>query len=458
MSVTISALPRIRLMAAAACSAALLLSSPLYAQRAGSNDQAQGQDEEEKAPLSIGYEVGEKFNQANMCMEEEDFECATKALDDVAKRELNTYEEAQLWNLRAYMYYQLDDTAKALDAYKHIVALPRDEMPTALIQQSLRNLAVLYIGQENYDLGLSTYQEYMALPSVTPSDDDYVLLAQIYYQINRYADGETAIREAIKLANDKGELGKENWYTLLYFFQYQLEEREGALDTLTTLVQNWTKWSNMRSLAGELSEQDRTDETLTLYETAYDMGWLKKSSEQVALANLYLTAEMPYQAATVLQKGLDDGTIDSTEQNWRLLAQAWQLAEDHKKALPALDKASQLADDGEIDRLLTESMIRLARWDDCVDAAHKALDRGVDRADVVNLRLGTCLINTAPSLDTPAARIKRYQEARKAFEAAGKDERQAATARSFLNYVDDRIQSERRNAELLDQVRRGEGI
>jgi tetratricopeptide (TPR) repeat protein len=455
VSAMISAPPRIRIVAAAAFAAALLISAPLSAQRAG-GDSGQGQGQE--APLSIGYEISQKFQEANMCMEEEDYECAIKALDDAAKRDLNPYEEATLWNLRAYMYYQRDDDEKALDAYKHIVALPREDLPPALIQQSLKNLAVLYIGQEQYDLGLSTYQEYMALPSVTPSEGDYELLAQIYYQINNYADGETAIRQAIKLANDKGELGKENWYTLLYFFQYQLEEQEGAIDTLTTLVQNWTKWSNMRSLAGELSERDRTDDTLTLYETAYDMGWLKKSSELVSLANLYLTAEMPFQAASVLQKGLDDGIIDSTEQNWRLLAQAWQLAEEHKKALPALNKASELADDGEIDRLVTESMVRLARWDDCVDAAHKALDRGVDREDVVNLRLGTCLINTAPSLDSVDARIKRYQEARAAFEAAAKDDRQANAAQSFLNYVDDRIQSERRNAELLAQVKRGAGI
>jgi tetratricopeptide (TPR) repeat protein len=427
--------------------AASCLSLPAGAQNAQAGGAKNPNETKQKVTPTIRYEVGEKFNKAAMCMDEEDYMCVTDNLDDVAKvRDLNSYEQGQLWNMRAYMYYGQDDTAKAIDAYEHIRALPKDELPDGLVQSAIRNLAVLYLSEEDYEKGLTVYLEFMALPTVTPSDDDYALLAQIYYSMNRYADGVPAIKKAIELAKAKGELGDENWYVLLYFFQYQLDQRDEAVGTLTTLVQNWTKKNHVLQLAGELSEHDRNGDTLTLYEALYAKGWFTKSSEYVQLGNLYLNAGAPFQAASVLQKGLDKGEIESTVANWRLLAQAWQQAKDDEKALPALRQASKLAEDGEPDLALARSLAKLAKWSDCADAAGKAIDRGVKRTDSAQMQLGQCLLN-----------MRRYPEARDAFQSAIKDagdnESGKKTAQSFLKYVNDEIERERRNKELLDQVK-----
>jgi tetratricopeptide (TPR) repeat protein len=156
-----------------------------------------------------------------------------------------------------------------------------------------------------------------------------------------------------------------------------------------------------------------------------------------------LNADIPYKAAALLQKGLDDGTIDSTLANWRLLAQAWQLSQNFEKALPALQKASSLAEDGEIDRMLGQSYIRLARWQECVDASQKALDRGGLREPAyVQIQLGTCLLNQ-----------RKFQEARSAFVAARADENRRQEAQTFINYVDEEIKRQRANDEALASLR-----
>jgi hypothetical protein len=158
---------------------------------------------------------------------------------------------------------------------------------------------------------------------------------------------------------------------------------------------------------------------------------------------MLLSADIPYKAAIILQSGLDDGTIDSTQANWRLLAQAWQLAQEDVKAIPALSRASTLADDGNLDMLLAQSHANLAQWDECVDAARNGLRRGgLNRTDQTNIILGNCLTQQ-----------KEYQEARAAFLAAARDERSRRTANDFISYVDSEAARERANREALAALR-----
>jgi predicted negative regulator of RcsB-dependent stress response len=143
-----------------------------------------------------------------------------------------------------------------------------------------------------------------------------------------------------------------------------------------------------------------------------------------------------------MEKGLVDGTIESSESNWRIVAQAWQLAQEDEKALPALARAADLASDGNLDMLLAQSYANLARWDDCIEAARTALRRGgLNRVDQTNLILGNCLVEK-----------KQYREARTAFQAAAQDERSRRGANQWLEYVE---AEETREAEIAAALRRG---
>src|SRR5690606_3560921 len=127
----------------------------------------------------------------------------------------------------------------------------------------------------------------------------------------------------------------------------------------------------------------------------------------------------------ILEQGLQNGTIDSTEQNWRLLAQAWQLAQEDEKALPALSRAASMANDGEIDVRLAQAYMNLARWEECAEAARTGIRKGdLNRADQANLILGTCLIKQ-----------KKWDEARQAIQAAARDERSRRAAEQWLSYI-----------------------
>lgn len=408
-------------------------------QQEGGQTQAQGPQSTKIIP-TIRTSTYDRLQEAQMCMDEKDYDCVKDTLDKLAQvRDLNNYEMANIWQFRAYLAFDLDDMASAIDAYEKLLALPFEDMPDGLIQNTMRNLASLYVQEEQYQKGLDTFMRWMALPTVTPTGDDHYMLATIYYQMDKPNDGIPEIQQAIELASQQGEIGDEAWYQMLYVFYFQLEQQDNVIDTLKFMVEHWTRPKWVLALAGQLSSQGRDDETLTLYELAYESGWLMRGTEWVQLANLYLNGEAPYKAALVLQKGLDNGIIESTLSNWRLLAQAYQLAQEHEKAIPAFQHASTLAEDGDVDRMLAQSYQSLGEWDECAKAARDALDRGgLDRSDLVYLMLGNCLMNG-----------KEYQEARNAFQQAAKDDRVAATARDFIRFTDDLIERDRSNKEAL---------
>lgn len=424
--------PRARNLGAGLLVVGLLLSLPVGAQ--------EEEPEETNVVASLRFQVGELITQANTCLEEGDIECAQDRIRSIERiRDLNTYEEAQLYNFTVFLSVEIEDFDAAIAAYEKMLALPRDELPAGLIDTSMRNLSSLYLQQEKWEEGLAYYLEWLELPFVTPSPDDYALLGNIYYQMERWEDGIPAMQQAIDAAVALGEMPEENWYTLLYVFHFQLEQIPEVIDTLTILVENWTKRRHMQALAGQFSGQDRFTDTLVLYESMYESGFLESGRDWLSLASLYMNAEVPYKAAVLMEKGLNEGVIESTHENWRRLAQAWQMAQDYEKALPALETASSLAEDGQIDQMLGQSFIRLARWEDCVEATRSALDRGgLDEPAYAQIQLGTCLLN-----------LREFQQARAAFVAASDDDNRRDEAQTFIRYVDEEMRRQRANEEAL---------
>jgi len=433
-----------RRLLAAGLGVLAFVAAPLVAQ------ESEGQGQEQPAPAqeqprvqpTVSQPVGERLNALNVCMEEEeDPQCALEIIEQIQRmRNLTSFEMATVWNYQAFIYYDLDNVEGAMEAYGNILGLPREELTENQVQNAMRNLAVLHLDQENYEEGLDLYLEWMALPVVVPTltPGDYFMLASIYYSLDQYEEGIPPVERAISMAAENGEIGDEAWYVMLYYFQYQLQRMDDAFATIHILVEHYTKKQHVLTLAGMLSERERHNDTLTLYEAAYGVDWLS-GLQKVQLANLYLSVQTPIKAAHVLDEGLADGSIEPTWQNYRLLAQSWQNAQEHRRAIPAFERASELAEDGTVDQLLAQSYERLAEYEDCAVAAERALDRGgLTGADYVHMLLGQCLLQ-----------LERFDDARAAFQEAARlgNESRQRDARRFIGYIADEVERIQYNAE-----------
>ena len=428
-------------LALAAALAALAAAAPgAHAQRAGASEEESQANQPTRRTPAMRERVYTRLAEAQECAEMDDIQCANRLLAEVrAMTDLNSYETAQMWNFYAFIYFEQDNYREAIQAYENVLEQP--ELPVGLETTTMYSLATLYVQQERYQEGLDMLDRWFATQT-NPSPDPYILKAQIHYQLGQYREGIEPVLTALEIARTQNREPQEGWYQLLNVFYFELENYPKVIETLTILLENWPKRDYLMQLAGIYGQEGQETNTLALYEAAHEVGWLERGSDLVNLSQMLLAADIPYKAAKIMEEGLNDGAIESTESNWRIVAQAWQLAQEDEKALPALTRASGLADDGNLDMLLAQSYANLARWDECIEAARNGLRRGgLNRRDQTNLILGNCLIEK-----------KNYREARTAFQAAAEDERSRRSANQWLQYVE---AEENREAEIAAALRRG---
>jgi tetratricopeptide (TPR) repeat protein len=241
---------------------------------------------------------------------------------------------------------------------------------------------------------------------------------------------------------------KEDWYGLLNFAYFQQENYAKVRDIQKILLQNWPKKRYWKSLAGAYTELGEDQKLIYAYDAAYTQGMLEKGTEFVTMAQLFLQAEVPYKAAKLLQEKMDEGVVEKTEKNYRLLSQAWMLAQEDSKAIPALKSAANLASDGEVDARLANSYLNIGEYGECVTSARTAIRKGgLKSPDNIQISLGMCLYN-----------LRRYDDAKTAFRDAAKAPRSQRTSGQWIQVIDAEIERNRqiRLAEEAAQKKRRE--
>jgi tetratricopeptide (TPR) repeat protein len=384
--------------------------------------QSQANQQTRKTP-AMRERVYSRLSEAQACAEMDDIDCAMRLLAEVREMEgMNSYEIAQLWNFYAFIYFGQENYREAIQSYERVLEQP--DLPLGMEQTTRFTLTQLYFQQERYQDSLRMLDSWFAIAD-NPNPDAYILKAQIFYSLEQYRDGIEPVQQGIRVAQEQGRELQENWYRLLNVFYYELEDYPNVISTLNTLINTWPKREYFIQLSAMYGQEGDDVRQLAMYETAYEAGWLTRSNELVQLAQLLLGADIPVKAARIMDEGLTSGAIESTETNWRVLSQAWQLAQEDEKAIPAMTRAASLAEDGEIDLRLAQSYQNLARYEECIEAARTSIRKGdLRREDQANMILGACLFE-----------LKEYGQAKTAFEAAAQDSRSRTNARSWIDYV-----------------------
>nr|MCA8838420.1 hypothetical protein [Pseudomonadota bacterium] len=260
----------------------------------------------------------------------------------------------------------------------------------------------------------------------------YILLASAYQSKGRYRDTIKATNQALAEAKERGTSAKESWLNLLYYSHYQLEEFTQVRDVLKRLISGWPKKAYWLQLGAMYSELGDDKNFLAAYEAAYLQGMLASESEQVTYAQLLLQQEVPYKAANVLTDGMKAGAVKGTAKNYRLLSQAWSLAQEDQKAIEPLQQAARLSGDGELNVRLAINFLNLDRYGECVTAARQGLAKGgLKKPNDARMTVGQCLYNE-----------NKYSAARKEFAtvASGGSERDRKIAAQWVRVIDSEIQ------------------
>lgn len=410
--------------------------------------------QEEEVPE--GLLSSARYTIAQLWFQLEEWEKAIRAVDDLLVN--SESPRPDLYILKGSALYQLKKYTEMIPVIRAAIDLSEQRNPFRI--QSLQG-NIKSVADENrvtYDKSGETEINYPRLVRIITIKlkEDLTKLS------NRERDIEQkkAIEESIvdldrSVANLAIGPTKENWWLLLRAAHFELDDIKNVRVILERLLIEWPKkeyWTQLSAVYGQLKFDDKQ---ISSYRTAYEEGFLVRSNELVQMAQLYLSMEVPYKAAVILQKGVDAGQVDLEVKNWRLLSQAWFLAQDDQMAIAALREAAKLSDDGELDIRLARSLANTANFEGCVNSATTAIGKGdLKRDDESYITLGMCQFEVASYEDSKESFGFAEIDAERRKELALDDcaANEEMTKANFVETLEKQAQDLKKGKEIEDKI------
>ena len=377
-----------------------------------------------KQAQAVSKAVYDRIQKAQEAIDADDPNAALKILGALkGKKGLTEYELQNVLNYIGFVHYNLDNIPQAIATYQEMLRIPSIE--DQIRKQTLYTMAQLFTMQEQYSDAIATLDKWFVIET-NPAPDPFILYAQNLYQVNRYADMVEPIESAMAVAVKRELAVKEDWYVLLNFAYFQQENYEKVRDIQKVLLVNWPRKRYWFSLAGAYTELGEEMNLVAAYDAAMTQGLLEKEAELVTMAQLYMQHEVPYKAGTLMEKEMTDGRVAKNAKNYRLLSQAWTLASEDEKSIPALQQAARLSDEGELNLRLGNAHLNLGQYGECVTAIQDGVKKGgIKSPDNAQVSLGMCLYNQ-----------KKYRDAIVAFREAGKTSRSRKISRQWITVIE----------------------
>jgi tetratricopeptide (TPR) repeat protein len=339
------------------------------------------------------------------------------------------YERAIILQALGHTESSRESYDTALKYFKESVAI--DALPNMQHFQMMFAIAQLEIMNERYREGLTTLNEWFC--KVSPDQikaNAYVLRANAYIELQDYRSSLRAITKAIEMTEEP----KKNYYQVKLASHYELDQMSEAATTLKTMIEVWPEdeslWKQLSSVYLNLK---RESDALSVLELAYKRGYLDKANELEQLSSLYQLKEIPYQAAEVLEKGINDGILEANKKFWERTGNAWYQARELEKALAAYEKAGRFSDDGKLD--LRRGFILVDRQD--WEAAKSSLNRAVEKGGISDNETGNAWL----LIGMAEMNLERYNEAIEAFNNAQRFNASRQAARQWIGQVRERQQA-----------------
>jgi tetratricopeptide (TPR) repeat protein len=411
----------------------------------------EGQPEQKtKEAQAVSKEVYDKITRAQEEVDAKNYQGALRTLNALRQQKLTEYELTNVLNYIGFVYYNMDDTPRAIATYEELLRIP--SLEEQMRKQTIYTLAQLSTMEEEYSKALRFLDQWFALEA-NPGPEPYILYAQNLYQVEKFQEMVKPIETAMEIARKRDIALKEDWYVLLNFAYFQQENFAKVRDIHKILLQSWPKKRYWFTLAGAFTELNSENNLIAAYDALQTQQLLTTESELVTMAQLYMQHEVPYKAATLLEAELEKGRVPKDAKNYRLLSQAWSLAMEDEKAIPALKEAARLDRDGELYLRLANTHLNLGQYSECIEAAREGLNvGGLKSPDHAQISLGMCLYN-----------LKRYDDAIAAFRAASRSERSQKMARQWIDVIQSDIDRDeqirlaevaaRRQQQALEQRR-----
>jgi len=401
----------------------LTLSSLLMVQGALAQGGSRAAKDDAPPPNQIDQRTGEIMTKAIDALNADKSAEARTILSELKLDKLSPYERSRV----EQMFFSLDVQEEKYDSARtHMeAALASGGMTDQEISTGRYQLAQLWMQQEKWKEGAAALEEWLKT-AVNPNGSVYYLLSVAYYSMDNFDAALPNARKAV----DSSETPQEGWLSLLSALLMQKEDYKGAIPVIQRLVNTYPAkkqyWMQLASVYAALEDYKNA---LVVTQMANHAGLLTEGAEMQRLADLMMAENMPYSAGEVVSKAIADKKITPDLKTLDSLANYWIAAQEFRKALPVLEQAGALADNGNNFFRLGEVNAQLSEWAASEAAIRKALDKGGLRDQAyAQFMLGYALYNQ-----------EKYKDAKEWFERASSAQSQRNNARAYMQLIDSKL-------------------
>lgn len=328
----------------------------------------------------------QKIWDTNTLIDEERFDEALLELTKLLDGPLSDYEKAACQQMAAYVNAIMENVPAAIALYEE--SLTSVALPPVSHQGTLYSLASLYASEQKYQQAIDKMREWFFFEK-EPFADAYMLVGSWFAALGNNDEALPFILRAI----EKSATPYEGWYALAVAIHIEKEEYIETVPLLKAMLSYWPRtsktWDMLTGVYMELGEEKAALDTTM---AAYNSGMLRDPQRILSLVELNLYHEIPFAGASILENEMFAGVVPETDENLQLLMQAWILAREYGRAVTAIEKLVEAANDPGY--WLEASRLQMVDggWQAAADSAERAIAAGVEKIAEAHLLRGMALV------------------------------------------------------------------
>ncbi|MEL7451911.1 MAG: hypothetical protein AAGJ50_00865 [Pseudomonadota bacterium] len=296
---------------------------------------------------------------------------ALAALNQLRAKDLNCYEEGAALGLSAQIKIANDDYLGAATDLRQ--SLDKGYITGEDRTPILLSLSQIYFAEDQLDTGLDFMNQWLRAGG-QPTRDQKWTLAVVYNKLENNT-------ESLKWAEQVFAADGPNASRQVYDFLIYLYDRTGNLAKKAQLLETLLERNpNDRQLwdaiAGDYFQADNQRKAFEVQKAMYLGGILATEQEIMRVVNFYNTFDVPYEAARILEKEMNAGRVSKNYERLELLANLYQVAREHERAIPVIREAAAINNNGQMYERLGRSYADLQQWEDAEAALTQALEVG----------------------------------------------------------------------------------
>ncbi len=323
---------------------------------------------------SIDAQTGKILNEAIELLNMEKYSEAGQRIGTLTLDKLSPYERGTVERILFNISYAQERYEEARGHLQK--AIDSGGLNAQQIDEHRYQRAQLFIQEEKWREGAAALEEWFET-AVKPNSAAYYLLAMAYYQLEDLARAVEPAKKAVELMDPTKP--NESWLTMLSALYLQREEFREAVPVLQQLIaaapDKKTYWMQLSSVYVQLEDYPNG---LAIMQLAYNVGLVTEDADVRRLADLLVFNDVPYRGAQVLEAGIEREIMTLDDKLYEKLANCWIAAGELDQSIAPLQRAAELAPNGDLFVRLAEVQAQRKDW----PAAIAAVQRGVDKGEL----------------------------------------------------------------------------